>query len=188
MRTAEEIFKSITEFGTGLHFISSWGRVIRGEGFLKTGSGFRYVREMELKLSIRDKYLSIPRVVNGVTKNFPIHILVAKYFVPNPNKKPDVNHLDGDKFNNNDWNLAWATRSENELHSYRVLGKKPNKTALGKKDSDNKLSKKIKCVETGIVYNSLGSAAKDNKVSRSLICLVVNGKQKTANKRTFKYV
>jgi hypothetical protein len=49
-----------------------------------------------------------------------IHRLVAKHFIPNPENKREVNHIDGDKFNNNDWNLEWLTPSENHNHAYEI--------------------------------------------------------------------
>ena len=44
--------------------------------------------------------------------------LVAQTFIPNPENKPTVNHIDGDKLNNHIDNLEWATHSENMQHSY----------------------------------------------------------------------
>lgn len=55
---------------------------------------------------------------NGICKCFRVHILVAKAFIPNPHNKPIVNHKDGNKLNNEDWNLEWATYSENSKHAY----------------------------------------------------------------------
>lgn len=49
-----------------------------------------------------------------------IHRLVAKTFIPNPNKKRIVNHIDGNKQNNNVENLEWCTDSENVRHSYSL--------------------------------------------------------------------
>lgn len=51
-------------------------------------------------------------------KKFFRHRLVAEYFIPNPNKLPEVNHKDGNKENNYMGNLEWCTRSDNERHAW----------------------------------------------------------------------
>ena len=53
------------------------------------------------------------------------HRIVACLFIVNPDNKKYVNHIDGNKLNNDISNLEWVTCSENEMHSYRVLGKQP---------------------------------------------------------------
>lgn len=55
-----------------------------------------------------------------------IHRLVAITFIPNEQNKKTVNHIDGDKKNNNIRNLEWATQSEQNFHACRVLGRKRN--------------------------------------------------------------
>ena len=50
-------------------------------------------------------------------KNALVHRLVANAFIPNPTKKPEVNHIDGNKLNNNMDSLEWVTKSENMKHA-----------------------------------------------------------------------
>lgn len=58
----------------------------------------------------------------GISKCFHIHRLVVKAFIPNLKNKPQVNHKDGDKTNNNLSNLEWVTLSEQMHHAYDILG------------------------------------------------------------------
>ena len=55
-------------------------------------------------------------VLNG--KNLYVHRLVAEAFIPNENHLNEVNHKDGNKWNNNVKNLEWVTKSENSIHAF----------------------------------------------------------------------
>ena len=60
-----------------------------------------------------------------------VHRLVAQAFIPNPENKKEVNHLDGNKLNNCVDNLEWVTREENIRHAFdNELIKKENQSAL----------------------------------------------------------
>jgi hypothetical protein len=82
------------------------------------------------------KYLK-PQKINGYyiiclshngRRNYRIHIIVAQHFCDNPDNKPIVNHIDGNKLNNYYTNLEWVTYSENSKHAHNLgLVKKTSK-------------------------------------------------------------
>ena len=79
--------------------------------------------------------------INGKLKY--VHRIVAECFIPNPLNKRTVNHKNGIKDDNTVDNLEWMTDSENQIHSYVVLGKKGHTKGGGKgnKNSQSKLTK-----------------------------------------------
>lgn len=62
-------------------------------------------------------------------KNYKIHRLVALAFIPNPENKPAVNHIDNNKNNNCVDNLEWVTHSENMIHHTKTR-KNPKRVEL----------------------------------------------------------
>lgn len=89
--------------------------------FGKGGCRIRRIKGRVLKPSLcGDGYECVTLSHNQKHKKFLVHRLVAAAFIPNPHSKPEVNHKDGDKTNNHVDNLEWVTRSENEVHAYRV--------------------------------------------------------------------
>ena len=96
--------------------------------------------------TIVEGYQRIVLIKDGIKKRFMCHRIVAQEFIPNPNNKPFVNHIDGNPANNKAENLEWCTQEENEQHSVNTL----SKTMRGKT-----YPKKVKCIETNVVYNSM---------------------------------
>ncbi len=65
-------------------------------------------------------YKTISLRVNGKQRNLYSHRIIAKYFIPNPENKPIVNHKDGNRANNNINNLEWCTLKENSQHARKT--------------------------------------------------------------------
>lgn len=58
--------------------------------------------------------------LSGTSRTYRVHRLVASAFVENPDNKPYVNHIDGNRVNNHHLNLEWCTASENTRHMYKI--------------------------------------------------------------------
>tara|TARA_R110002096_G_scaffold390155_1_gene584612 strand:- start:381 stop:854 length:474 start_codon:yes stop_codon:yes gene_type:complete len=83
----------------------------------KEGAVFSIKRNIFMKTSIgKHGYCYISLCKNGKHKTFNIHRLVALVYIPNPLNKKEVNHIDGNKLNNNIDNLEWNTPSENQCN------------------------------------------------------------------------
>lgn len=65
-------------------------------------------------------YLKVRLQSAGNDKTIPIHRLIALNFIPNPENKKTVNHIDGNKLNNRIENLEWATQGEQISHAYKL--------------------------------------------------------------------
>lgn len=125
----------------GLYQISNLGNVKSLDRYIINKNGDKqYFPGKYLTQGISDNYLKVTLSKNNKQRTFRVHILVARAFIPNPENKPEVNHIDGNKKNNKVNNLEWNTRSENELHAYKNGLAKPSnkqKQAVAKYAKEN---------------------------------------------------
>lgn len=102
----------------GLYEVSDTG-IVRSLDRIRCGRVGGYIKGQEIKP--RDNianYLVVDLCKEGNKRIHRVHRLVANAFIPNPLNKPEVNHKDGDRHNNNVENLEWCTHQENIQHAF----------------------------------------------------------------------
>lgn len=138
----KEIWKDIQDYEE-LYQVSNLGRIKSLKRTFKIYNRFSALSNINVKEKIKkltkDKngYLIVSISKNGYEKKCKVHRLVAQTFVPNPNRYNEINHIDGNKRNNNVSNLEWCTRNKNMKHASETNLMKP---ILGQK---NPLSKAV---------------------------------------------
>lgn len=106
----------------GRYIISNYGEIISLPRYKHNNSKMQYVEPKEILRYINkvNGYVYVQLWKNAEYKNIRLHKLVAETFIPNPENKPQVNHIDGNKQNNKVDNLEWCTARENIIHAYKI--------------------------------------------------------------------
>ncbi len=172
-----EIWKDIFGY-EGLYQISNYGRVkslLKIIKHKKSKNKKEYIKtnkEIIKKISICKGYSIISLSKENKQSTKRVCRLVADAFIPNLQNKPQVNHIDGNKHNDNIYNLEWCTEKENIRHAIE------NKLIIRKKGSDCYKSKKVICLLTGNIFNTIIDFSKYKKIDPSNISRALSGKYK----------
>jgi hypothetical protein len=135
----KEIWKPIKNY-ENYYEVSSMGRVKKVSG------------KMMSQHKWNGLYWSVKLMVDGIRKSFFVHRLVAQAFIENCNNFSFINHINGNKEDNNVCNLEWCTHACNMGHSYYILEDKLSKSPefIEKKFKN----KPLKCIELNKVFSS----------------------------------
>ena len=142
----------------------------------RDGNVWSYKSKKFLKPMLdKNGYHKVILYKNGKGKNFLIHRLVAKAFIPNPNNLPEVNHKDEDKSNNCVENLEWMSKIDNINYG------------TGIERSAKKRSKSVYCEELNRTFKSQVEAAEELGLNRCNIVNCCKGRYKTTGGYHFRY-
>jgi hypothetical protein len=140
----KEEWKGVEGFD-GNYLVSNYGKVL----------SLKRKKPIVLKVDNTRKYSCVTLSDDSKLTRIFIHRLVAIAFVENPEDKPQVNHIDGDKFNNRQDNLEWVTQSENQLHACKTGLQGIGQYAYGSKRTDEQIHEVCSLIQEGLVRNDI---------------------------------
>lgn len=172
MKNTTEIWKRVEGFED--YEVSNMGRL---RSYKK--GGVRILKQSPNKKG----YPSVKLCNPGIEQPLRVHRLVAQAFIPNPENKPQVNHIDGDKTNNTVYNLEWATNTENIQHAISMgLNTPPKNTPRWGKD--NHRSKPVHMIDRNgklvKTFPAVREASREMKVDSGSVSRCCAGRCKTA--------
>ncbi len=116
-----------------------------------------FIRKKKLTINKKRGYYYL----RTKTHNYSVHRLVASAFINNSNNKETVNHIDGNKLNNNISNLEWMTPKENNRHAIENgLSKKIGKNEGNIKYTNEQCKDVLLMINNGMTYKEAGSKYK----------------------------
>lgn len=156
MNEEKEIWLPVVGY-EGLYEVSNWGRVKHLGKKWKCGNhqSTRISQAHIMNFHFhRNGYPTINmRKPHHKQMSVKTHRLVAEAFIPNPENKPQVNHINGVKTDNRSENLEWATNKENVIHSYKMG------LQVAKSGGEQGQARLVLNTSTGVFYECIKEAA-----------------------------
>ncbi|HCG9159500.1 TPA: NUMOD4 motif-containing HNH endonuclease [Vibrio parahaemolyticus] len=167
----EKQYKNLSEYEAkdiagyeGLYAVTKCGKIYSHSRTEAINGSYRLRKGRWLKFdTIKGGYLRANLYKDGIRKRKLVHVIVAEQFIPNPDNKPCVNHVDNDRTNNHVSNLEWCTHQENIDHAV-----KQGRTEHGT-DRYNSILNDQKALEIFNSTNTHRSLAEQYGVSNYLI-------------------
>ena len=132
-----------------------------------------------LSQSSQQDYKFVGLIINGKQKRMRVHRMVALTFIDNPDNKPYVNHINGNRSDNNVENLEWVTPSENTQHAVN--------TGLFKSGRTRAVVQYNLNGEQMATFESASEAARQTGGSQSKITMCCRRQRDSANDYQWRY-
>lgn len=163
-----------------------WALIHNTEYEISTHGDIRNIVTRTIRKCNKDRSGYLKMVVLNMNKRYITiypHRLVAKTFIPHDELRTTVNHIDGDKTNNDISNLEWSTSHENTMHAIKT-GLMPKATRHDK-EVVIQMTTEGKFIEA---YANANTASKLSGVSSTAMYCAITGRSKTAGGYAWKRV
>lgn len=168
-----EVWKKIEGY-EDIYEISNYGRIKSLSRLVNNHSGFKkLLKEKYLKNHIsKTGYFVVDLKNNNVRKTFKVHRLIAIHFIEKVIDKNYINHIDGNKLNNEISNLEWCTIKENNYHAKKIglkndCGVNNSKSKLKIEDVFYIRNSNLKLKELALMFNMCESGISKIKLFKT---------------------
>lgn len=173
----ESLWKDVPGF-EGLYIVNELGIVKGVDRIVYRSDGVKQTYKESIKKQSISKrgYYYVTLSKDGKSTKVKIHRLIGKLFIPNPENKPQLNHIDGNKLNNSLDNLEWVTNKENSNHAIYsgLIDNKGSKNGMSKLTEEEVID--IRNMKHSGMFN-IKEIAYCFKVSETCIYNIINRKR-----------